>query len=360
MQTEVRDHILRAELENYKSGEFGDSELTQKTKKNRRLFCEGMERYFDAHGWIWNEQASRNYINYKKNLVLHNGKKPQANSVRNYIAVIRAFTEFLIKRGHLQKNFCQWIAKPKEEIKIIDPRLLDVTILKQAIELGTRPTWTDRRSVFTKAESFDALNFMLDTGRRKGEVLKLKGSDIHFEAENPFYIAVLKGGQRRQFPIPKSVVPILKKRRHKDKVFEVSGEAMIGHVRRGLKALHIEADVTADWVNHTFRKAFARERNRNGESIQRIAQSLANSVEVCERYYLGYDYTSIESTVNNSRTIQHGLALIDIFDEIEKFVRIKTEDNRVETPRAGWENGEFVIRIKPSLIGERELANNRR
>ena len=45
----------------YKTGDFNKIQLSNKSKKDRRLFCDSLQRFFEKEGWVFNEQTARKY-----------------------------------------------------------------------------------------------------------------------------------------------------------------------------------------------------------------------------------------------------------------------------------------------------------
>lgn len=272
---------LQQAVAEYGSGEYSKKPLSKITKKDRRLLGENLTKFFKANDWIFDEQTARAWITAKSQ-----GASP--SSISRYTAQVRAFNNFCIERRYLTINFCQWIAKPPETLK---PHLdLSHEVLLQAIQVGTMPGKYDKaRSLKIKQEGHDALEFMLFTSRRSGEMAKLQGSDINVNASEPTYFAQLKGGKYLDFPIPENLLQMMKERQDKKRVFEVSPRATITYLRNGLRKLGISEDIAGRADNHTLRKAFAKERYRNSDSVEEIADAMADTVEVVRKHYLGRD-----------------------------------------------------------------------
>ncbi len=303
----------------------------QKTKKDRRLLGEQLTKFFASNGWVFDEQSARVWISNKS-------KGAKESSIGRYIAQIRAFNSYCIERRYLAINFCQWIAKPPEN-KMLKPHLdLSHKLLLKAIQLGTQVGKGDRsRSIKSKMEGKAALMFMLFTSRRSGEMTKLLGSDININASIALYYAHLKGGNYLSFPIPENLITMMRARQNKDKVFEVTADATIEYLRRGLRKLNISEEILKEVNNHTLRKAFAKERYRNGDDPDKIAEAMADTIDVVRKYYLDRDLEKIKETVNNTREAKQNIPEELIIESIRASIRMYTKDDPRFNPLAAEE-----------------------
>ena len=217
----IKGKSLQEAVLSYSTGDFNKTELSEKSKKDRRLFCAGLEKFFEKEGWLFNDHTARQWIESKK--TKKDGSQTNLSSQRRYVAQLRAFNNFCVQRGYISTNFCQWIAKPSEVLTIKEiPDLSDEIVFK-AMKLGTTPGKGDRaRSIFIKQESYDAMMFYRFTAHRSGEMASLLGKDIHTEATDPYYIVRLKGGKRGKSPIPNNLLEMFARRQKKEKAFEVN------------------------------------------------------------------------------------------------------------------------------------------
>ncbi len=356
---QIKGKSLKEVLLSYSTGDFNKTQLSNKSKKDRRLFCAGLEEFFKKEGWSFNEQTARKWVMSKH--TRQDGSQASLGSQRRYVAQLRAFNNFCIQRGYLAVNFCQWIAKPSEALTIKEiPDLSDEIVFKAMI-LGTTQSKGDRsRSIFIKQESYDSMMFYRFTSRRSGEMASLRGKDIHTEAQDPYYEVTLKGGKRRKFPIPANLIEMMARRQKNKKAFYVTPITTIKHFRDGLRACGVDEEIVMQCNNHTFRKLFAKEKYRNGEDISKIADAMADTIETVKKYYLGEDLEAIKKTVNNSKYIKSGVPLSDLMNEIMEYLRVKTEDARFEMPRILMNKEKVLFEFDLTSEGKKEMAGKLR
>ena len=339
----LKNKLLKQAVAEYGSGDYSKKPLREKTKKDRRLLGEHLTKFFASNGWIFDEQSARVWIAGKS-------KNAKQASVRRYVAQIRAFNTYCIERHYLTENFCKWIIKPTENetLKLI----LDLnhqTLLK-AIQLGTQVGRGDRsRSIKSKMEGKAALEFMLFTSRRSGEMSNLRGSDININASEALYTSNLKGGKCLEFPIPQNLIPMMRARQYKERVFEISPHATINYLRIGLRKLNVAERIVKEVNNHTLRKAFAKERYKNGDSIEKIAEAMADTIEVVKKYYLDRDLEKIKETVNNTREAKRNIPVDKIIESIRGSIRMYTNDDPRFNPLAAEEALDIKKLLKSSI-----------
>ncbi len=338
----------------YSTGDFNKTQLSFKTKQDRRIFCAELEEFFEKEGWVFNEQSVRKWLQNKQ--TKKNGSQAKLSSQSRYIAQLRAFNNFCVQRGYIAVNFCHWIAKPPESLTLKEIPDLSFDIVFKAMKLGTTPGKGDRsRSIFIKIESYEAMLFYLFTSRRSGEMASLLGKDIHTEAQDPYYVVRLKGGKVKKFPIPNNLVEMMYRRQKNKKAFSVTPVTTIKHFRDGLRACGVDEETVMLCNNHTFRKLFAKEKYRNGEDISKIADAMGDVIETVKKHYLGEDLEAIKRTVNNSKYISHGVPISDLMDEIMDFIKVKTEDTRFELPRILMTKGKISFDLDLTLEGQQEM-----
>lgn len=236
---------------------------------------------------------------------------------------------------------------------------LDPLLIEKAIILGTTPTQYDfGRSKAVKADSRLAIMFVLVTGRRRCEILRLRGQDLNLNDSPPTYWATLKGGRRQLFEIPpvKELLTGLRERQDREKVFQVTGEVMIKHLNDGLKQLGINKKMTI----HDLRDIFALERLRKNEPAYKVSRLLGHTrLETTLKHYTPYIVTDYSSTLRNSSVIRHGLTIPEITDEIKKEVQMRTKDDRFQETRISMDQDGITIKIPYSEIGLEEMKTSR-
>lgn len=351
---------LKKLLGEFKKGAVvpGKRALQRKSLKDRQVFFSSVEKFLSIQNWIFSKETAESYISHRRSTSNQYGKLPMESTIARYIAQLRSFNDYCIVRGYLKVNFCKWLIKAPESV-ILKPHVdLSMDVILKAIQLGTKPSKGDRsRSKFIKQESADAQLFMLTTSRRSGEMAKLTGSDIHMEAVRPYYIAIMKGGKRKQWPVPKNLMKMMAARQHKDKVFEVTPETTIKHFQEGLRKQGIPEDIIDQVNNHTFRKAFAKERRRRGEKIEDIADAMNDTIETVKKYYLAEDQETIERTVNNASYIREGIEMNSILADIAELVNIRTKDPRFKQLLSTLQEDKFVLEIPFTQIGINEMRS---
>ena len=343
----LKGNLLKQSVAEYGCGKYATKKLREKTEKDRRLFGENLTLFFNGNGWMFNEQSARAWIESKTN---HDEKGTVTNksSFNRYVAQIRAFNKFCIDRKYLTLNFCQWISKyPEYETLKPIPDISHEVLLK-AISLGTLKGKYDKlRSLRIKIEGEAALLFMLFTSRRSGEFVKLEGTDIKLAATEPKYFAHLKGGKYLDFPIPENLLEMMRKRQHKKKVFEVTPSTTIQYLRNGLRAQGVPEATIKLVDNHTLRKAFAKERYKNKESVDKIADTMDDTVEVVRKHYLGRDLEGMRNTVNNTKIAKESIEVSSIVKDIKSYIETITRNDSRFNPLAAEEalNIEKLLKV---------------
>lgn len=345
--------ILRQAIDTYKSGKVAKKQLRAETLKKRKKFLLRLELFLQTVEWIFNEQTARNFIDSLR--TRKDGKPSALTSIKTYIGDLRAFNRWCIDQGYLAVHFAQFIPKPPEAETMPESVLLRGDIIDKAIILGTTPgQYDNKRSRFIKNESRVVLQFFRKTGRRRSEVFTLRGSDLHPDDVVPCYGYTQKGGKRTSSPIPADMVDEMRKRQHKKIVFEVTPETTIKHLRDGLAKQGIDSKI----VNHTLRKLFAIERNKNGETIYNISQALGNTVKIVEKHYLSNDISEIAETVNNSMAIRNGSSTEKNIDTALKSLRNIFKGDRYQKVRLVMKNGLIVFEIPLTDEGKRAMESS--
>lgn len=354
METNVLEgEKLKQAIAIYKSGKVAKKQLRAETLKKRKKFLLRFEKFLSTVDWVFNEQTARDFIDSMR--TRKDGKPSALTSIKTYIGDLRAFNHWCIEQRYLSVNFCQWIPKPSDAETTPEPVLLRGEVIDNAILLGTTPgKFDNKKTRFIKNESRVALHFLRKTGRRRNEVFTLSGSDLHPDDVVPCYWYTQKGGKRTSRPIPADMIDEMRKRQQKEKVFEVTPETTIKHLRNGLRMQGIDERI----VNHTLRKLFAIERNNNGETIYDIAQALGNTVKIVERHYLSNDISKIADTVNNSMAIRNGLSIEKNIDTVMKSMRNIFKGSRYQKVRLIMNNGVIRFEIPLTEEGKKELKSS--
>lgn len=351
-------HVLEGErlkqaIAGYRSGKIAKRQLREATLIKRIKFLNRFEQFLATVGWVFNEQTARAFIDHLK--TRKDSKPSSLKSLRTYNADLRAFNQWCIDQRYLTVHFCKWIPKPPEAETMPEPLTLSAEVIDKAIILGTTPgIYDNRKNLITKAESRTVLQFLRKTGRRRSEVFNLKGSDLYPDADVPCYFYTQKGGKRKSMPIPADLISEMRKRQHKDKVFDVTPDTTITHLRNGLLKQGIDVKI----VNHSLRKLFAIERNKNGETIYNIAKALGNTVKIVEQHYLSSEISDIADTVNNSMTIRNGLSTEKNIDTALKSLRNIFKGDRYQKVRLVMKDGIITFEIPLTDEGKKEMGSS--
>lgn len=344
---ELQGELLQNALDEYKSGLIGSKTLRDESIKNRRKFLQRLETFLSDKPF--NEETARAFILHVSSTKA--GKPATPSAIATYVGKLRAFCQFLVDQGYIEKNFCKKIPRPTQEQ--IQPQItpLDPLLIEKAIILGTTPTKYDfGRSKAVKGDSRLALLFVLVTGKRRSEVLGLRGCDLNLDDNPPTYWATLKGGRRQLFEIPpvKELLTGLRQRQNREKVFQITGDVMIKHLNDGLRKLGINKKM----VVHDLRDIFALERLRKNEPAFKVSRLLGHTrIETTLRHYVPYVVSDYSATLRNSSVIRHGLSISEIADDIKKEVQMRTKDDRFQEIRVGINENGITIKIPYSKIG---------
>lgn len=264
-------------------------------------------------------------------------KKYKTSSVRAAITQVKALSTFLYKRKYMSENIALELIKPKlhkEPLKLISPELVEKVIIA-----GTEIGKGDRaRSKRIKAETKLALRFILRSGIRVTEALKLKGEDLNLDDEPPTFFVNSKGGDIEKLPLPKDLLGELKSRISRKRLFEFTQETANDVLQRGA----IKLGVTEHLHVHLLRHIFATSNLKNGIPLQVVSRLMRHkSVEITDSTYSHYDVSDLAFALNNQPIIRQGLATDEVLQNIEQAVK-----------RTGIEKDErFQLEIKRDKDG---------
>ena len=258
-------------------------------------------------------QSCREYAFY----MYENGwNKP--NSRVNVIKNLRAFVNFLYKRGYLNENFSSELTKPKvpkREFNYVDPE-----VVEKIIFAGTKYSEFDNaRNRAIKDDMRAGLRFILRTGLRINELVTLKSSDLNLYDDPPTFWVSSKGGNRDLLPLPKDMVDELKTRQQNSLVFKVTSKTCNDVLKRGAEALELPVALT----NHSLRHIFASNLVKNKVPIQMVSRLLRHSsVDITDKTYTHLNVSDLSLILNSSQSIIiNGLTHEQIFTNVEQVVR---------------------------------------
>lgn len=201
-----------------------------------------------------------------------------ASTISRALASIRAFCQYLVKKGDLQSNPAITIALPKIEKKV--PKILSE---QEIIILLNQPSTTDLKGIRDKA----MLELLYATGIRVSELITLCLEDINL---NQGYIICRDDHKERTIPIGKPAVVALKKYisevrhamirdvREKHMFVNCSGAPL---TRQGfwkiLKTYARDAHIDEGITPHMLRHSFAAHLIQHGANLKSVQQMLGHS-----------------------------------------------------------------------------------
>jgi len=228
-----------------------------------------IKEYLDVYCTIEQGLSKRTVGNKRHTLVrlgkFLNNKELNFKSVRDYtkylyksgwvnssigadLKVIKAFINYLSERNYIEDSFSSNIKLPKVrrgQLNIVSAELAEKIVIE-----GTTPCEYDNHlHKKAKREHREALRFILRTGLRLSELLRLKPEDINYE--NKTYIIQSKGGNIDILPLPNDMIEELKKRRG-EKVFNVTPNTLNICLKRGCKRLKIHSKLTVHTLRHIY------------------------------------------------------------------------------------------------------------
>jgi integrase len=264
-------------------------------------------------------------------------------SIRAEIKILRAFCSFCVKRKYITENFCRDLVVPKIHKKA--RHFVSEEIAEKIIIAGTEKTKFDNAlAQVVKTDMRIALRFILRTGIRISEAIKLRGKDFNLDDDEPFFIVQSKGGDSEALPLPTDMIEELRHKLKQERVFRISEAGCNRALERGCKALQVVNKLTC----HSLRHIFSLSRLRRREPLQLVSRALRHSsVKITDDYYSEFVLSDLVPVINNSEIIQEGLTVEQLFDRVQKAVDGThiAGDKRITL---GYERkgNEFVVRIK--------------
>lgn len=273
-------------------------------------------------------------------------KTPQSR--RSLTNNLRALVNWLAFYEYIEKSFASKIEKPyipgRPDFDYIEPE-----IVRKLIEVATEPkpfvfgkSGDNPRNKKIKLEMREGLEFMLFTGLRVSELLKLKGSDFIMSKSPSFWVASKgkKQNEKDLLPLPIEFLPMIEARRKKERVFEVTEDGLNDCLKRGVKLMNLDAKLTCQSLRHIYATSLTIQ----GLPIQKISRLLRHTnIKTTMDYYLHFQLEDLAFVANN-QTALRGTAPIEqrmkLLEEAIENTGI-TEDprflvNRVHLPSGGY------------------------
>ncbi len=329
----LQKQSLRKAIDDYIFGYSAESGHTEKTIRNKKEILERL--FIFLNDQEFSLDSCRAFV---KNLFDTTWKMP--NSRADLVKILRAFVNFLYRRKYISENFAQELIKPK----VPRPPLILVsekeaeTIILAGTEFGKGD---NSRNKHIKMEMRIALLFILRTGLRISEAIKLEGKDLSPYDDPPSMFIHSKGGNTDLMPMPLDMVDEMKKRQKKVRVFEITEKTCNEVLHRGSQKLGITIKTTC----HKLRDIYSLARLRNGNSIQLVSRTLRHSsIAVTDKYYSNYVLTDTAPVLNNSEIIQKNIPTGEIAKQIINQIE-KMRDERIKIDISN-EKKELVVRIR--------------
>jgi integrase len=210
------------------------------------------------------------------------GRTPSATTIGARIACLSSFFRFLIRMGLVTGNPCDALQRPRTSPAPARGLSADDVRRLLAVVPDTVRGRRDRAILLT---------FIL-TGRRRTEVIDLKGRDITVEDGTAFYAYRGKGGKRgrRELPRPayEAIVQTLADAGKElvtmapdESLWQVSGGTFYGRFRRYLKTAGLAATGL-----HVLRHSAAKLRRDAGETVEQVSAVLDHSSLAVTTTYL--------------------------------------------------------------------------
>lgn len=165
------------------------------TGKTIEWYKENLEDFFF---WLKSDDPSsltldnfKLYGVYLRESVKRNGDKLSDASVQNALRAIKAFYNFCIENGYIE-DISKYLKLPKAHYKIQE--ILDNEEIDTLLSCFSESTKTGLRNKCLVV-------LMLDSGLRRGEILRLNIGDVHLKLDKPSLIVKGKGGRQRIVPM---------------------------------------------------------------------------------------------------------------------------------------------------------------
>jgi len=239
--------------------------------------------------------------NLRDYFVSHRLRGISPRSILNQMQSLKAFCNFLVKRGYLQKNPFDGIEKPKLKRRL--PEFLDEEEARELLRacINMKRTYKTRWS-----RDIAIVALFLFTGIRRRELLNLKLKDLNLERG---CIKVSAKNKERLLPLNETVIDFMKDyikvrpERTVDNVFVSTNDKNSALTEKGLanvfkdvrRKLSFTKKVSPQILRHTFCTLML----RNGVNLRDI-QLLAGHADISTtaKFYLGCDDKQLKIAVN--------------------------------------------------------------
>jgi len=325
---------LQAGIQDYQKSYADEQNISDKTRKSRRLFMNRISSFFaDKPFDLPNCRAFLDEIRAKNTPA----------SMRTYASALRAFIRFLVTYEYIEKDFSTRITMPEVPDKVRN--FISEADAVRAIYAGTEPRNNDSPlAKKSKKECRIGLLFVLFSGLRNTELRKLTVQD--FNLSEKIFTVHSKGRKVELANIPLNMVDPLKewiKEKKTGQMFEVREDTLNVTLLRGCKKLGLPPQHV-----HDLRHIYSLTRLRRKEPIQLVSRTLRHKkLSTTDKFYSNYLITDLASTANNSPEIQKEIDTETVLDSVEQLLKNfgVTHDERFHFKR---ENGRIIIEARSS------------
>lgn len=172
-----------------------EQKFRNNTKKTIDWYKDNLEEFFEWLGGSDDEKLLTldNFKLYGAQLrdsVKRNGDKLSDASVQNALRAVKTFYNYCIENGYIE-DFSKYLKLPKAHFKVQE--ILDNE------EINTLLSCFSETKTGMRNKCMVVL--MLDSGLRRGELLRLNVGDVHLKLGKPSLIVKGKGGKQRIVPM---------------------------------------------------------------------------------------------------------------------------------------------------------------
>lgn len=171
-----------------------EQKFRNNTTKTINWYKDNLEEFFE---WLGSDDEKKltldNFKLYGAQLrdnVKRNGDKLSDASVQNALRAVKTFYNYCIENGYIE-DFSKYLKLPKAHFKVQE--ILDNE------EINTLLSCFSETKTGMRNKCMVVL--MLDSGLRRGELLRLNVGDVHLKLDKPSLIVKGKGGKQRIVPM---------------------------------------------------------------------------------------------------------------------------------------------------------------
>lgn len=223
-----------------------------------------------------------------------------AATYRTYYMSLVVFFRWLVKHGHLQKNYIEEIELPKMDKSL--PKRLKKEDAYMLLEVVRNYPYTQK---FVRYRNHAIFSMFLYSGLRKSELLNLKMADVDIENRSIF-VRKGKGNKDRIIPMSSTLVQCLneyldQRKKHKKTCpeFFASSNRNCGFTKNGLKTFTDKLKTITDipFTIHKLRHTFATLMLEGGCDLFSLSKMLGHSDIKTTTIYLSASADHLRSQI---------------------------------------------------------------